>query len=71
MKGGKYANASDVVRAGLRALEREEALDKAKLERLREAIDDGLASGFDEHFDFNAFMAELDREFDADDRRTG
>jgi antitoxin ParD1/3/4 len=42
---GEYANASEVVRAGLRALEREEQEEKAKLEALRQAIKEGDESG--------------------------
>lgn len=43
--GGRYGNASDVVRAGLRSLEREEQEHEAKLAVLRAAIADGYASG--------------------------
>ncbi len=42
---GRYENASEVVRAALRALEREEQEYEAKLVALRAAIDDGDASG--------------------------
>lgn len=42
---GRYENASEVVRAALRALEREEAEYQAKLAALRAAIDEGDASG--------------------------
>jgi antitoxin ParD1/3/4 len=45
VKSGRYENASEVVRAGLRTLEREEEQFKAKLARLRTAIDAGDASG--------------------------
>ena len=45
VKSGRYENASEVVRAGLRTLEREEELFAAKLARLRTAIDAGDASG--------------------------
>lgn len=44
IKSGRYENASEVVRAGLRTLEREEQQYKAKLSALRTAIDDGDAS---------------------------
>jgi antitoxin ParD1/3/4 len=43
--GGRYENASEVVRAGLRTLEREERQYEAKLAALRSAIDEGDASG--------------------------
>jgi antitoxin ParD1/3/4 len=45
VKSGRYENASEVVRAGLRTLEREEQQFEAKLARLRMAIDAGDASG--------------------------
>ncbi|HWB31722.1 MAG TPA: type II toxin-antitoxin system ParD family antitoxin [Acidobacteriaceae bacterium] len=45
VKGGRYENASEVVRAGLRALERDEKEYEAKLAALRRAIDEGDASG--------------------------
>jgi len=40
-----YANASEVLRAGLRALEQDEQEDLAKLEALRTAIQAGIDSG--------------------------
>jgi len=45
VRGGRYENASEVVRAGLRTLEREEREHEAKLAALRAAIDQGDASG--------------------------
>jgi len=45
VKTGRYENASEVVRAGLRTLEREEQQYEAKLVALRAAIDEGDASG--------------------------
>jgi antitoxin ParD1/3/4 len=42
---GRYENASEVVRAALRVLEREERQYEAKLAALRAAIDEGDASG--------------------------
>ena len=41
VKTGRYENASEVVRAGLRTLEREELQYEAKLAALRAAIDEG------------------------------
>jgi antitoxin ParD1/3/4 len=41
VKTGRYENASEVVRAGLRTLEREEQRYEAKLAALRSAIDEG------------------------------
>jgi len=45
VKSGRYENASEVVRAALRTLEREEQQYEAKLAALRMAIDEGDASG--------------------------
>ena len=45
VESGRYENASEVVRSALRALEREEREYEAKLEALRAAIDEGMASG--------------------------
>jgi antitoxin ParD1/3/4 len=45
VESGRYENASEVVRAGLRSLEREEQQHEAKLAALRAAIDEGDASG--------------------------
>ncbi len=45
VESGRYENASEVVRAALRILEREEEQYEAQLARLRSAIDEGDASG--------------------------
>jgi antitoxin ParD1/3/4 len=45
VESGRYENASEVVRAALRTLEREEQRHEAKLAALRAAIDQGDASG--------------------------
>ena len=45
VKSGRYENASEVVRAALRSLERDERQYEAKLTLLREAIDEGDSSG--------------------------
>ena len=49
---GRYGNASEVVRAGLRLLEEREA----NLGALRQAIREGLQSGPAESFDVEAFI---------------
>ena len=45
VNSGRYGNASEVVRAGLRTLEREEREYEAKLAALSVAIDEGDNSG--------------------------
>lgn len=44
VKSGRFENASEVVRAALRTMEREELTYEAKLKTLRSAIDEGDAS---------------------------
>ena len=48
VKSGLYANASEVMRAALRVLEREDRENELKIAALREAIAAGLASGIGE-----------------------
>jgi antitoxin ParD1/3/4 len=45
VESGRYENASEVIRAALRTLEREEQQYEAKLAALRSAIEEGDASG--------------------------
>jgi antitoxin ParD1/3/4 len=62
VESGLYANASEVMRAALRLLEREEREYEEKMTALRAAIDEGLASGVAEPgvFDrLDAYIEEL------------
>lgn len=52
---GRFKNASEVIRAGLRLLEEEET----KLIALRKAIDDGFKSGFVKNFNPKKHLAKL------------
>ena len=67
VKEGRYSSASDVVRAGLRLLEEQEA----KLERLRTLIDEGDASGIADEFDWDDFRAQKRAEHAAKEKSAG
>ncbi len=56
---GRYDNASEVVRASLRALEREEQVHEVKLAALRAALEEGERSGVFEGDAFDSVRAEL------------
>lgn len=58
VRSGRYQSASDVVRAGLRLLEEEEA----KLARLRDLIEEGERSGPARPWDFDEFLARKNAE---------
>lgn len=67
---GQFQNASEVVRAGLRALKAEEQTRARKLELLRQAVQEGWDS-FDRGegvvvHDIDAFFAEIDDEIEAE-----
>ncbi|WP_305906457.1 type II toxin-antitoxin system ParD family antitoxin [Methylomarinum sp. Ch1-1] len=59
IKEGRYASASEVVRAALRLLEDSER----KVAALRKLIDEGEASGT-ATYNYDSFMDELDDELD-------
>jgi antitoxin ParD1/3/4 len=60
VEGGHYANASEVMRAALRLLERDEQEYEAKMAALRKAIEEGDASGDAEEGVFERLYAYMD-----------
>ena len=60
VESGRYENASEVVRAALRTLEREEQEYELKLTALRAAVDEGDASGIAEGNVFPRLREKLD-----------
>ena len=52
---GRYNNASEVIRSGLRLLEEQEQ----KILALRAAVEDGLNSGIVEDFDSQQFLQQM------------
>jgi antitoxin ParD1/3/4 len=60
VKGGMYANASEVMRTALRIMEREEREFEEKMAALRAAIEDGIASGVAEPGVFERLEAYID-----------
>jgi len=59
VRSGRYENASEVVRAALRTLEREEEEYEIRLAALRAAIDEGDSSGVAEGNPFERVRAAL------------
>ncbi|WP_298645869.1 type II toxin-antitoxin system ParD family antitoxin [uncultured Proteiniphilum sp.] len=55
ISGGRYKNASEVIRAGLRLLEEEEN----KVQALKSAIQEGIDSGIAENFDAKKHLETL------------
>jgi antitoxin ParD1/3/4 len=65
---GRYQNASEVLRAGLRLLEQREAEDAARLDALRRAVAEGVADLESGRFETLAGAADIDAYLDAIDR---
>lgn len=59
IKSGRYENASEVMRAALRTLERDEREYEVKLSALRAAIKAGEESGYAEPGSFERIRKEL------------
>jgi antitoxin ParD1/3/4 len=55
VSGGRFKNASEVIRAGLRLLEEEES----KIVALKQAIKEGDESGFVANFDAKKYLEKL------------
>src|SRR5579864_1779840 len=81
IRSGRFSNASEVVREGLRLLEQREKEDKAKLEWLRAAakeafdqLDRGDYIALNSEEDLDAFMNQIHEEVSAElaaDRKRG
>ncbi|MCR9256825.1 MAG: type II toxin-antitoxin system ParD family antitoxin [Alphaproteobacteria bacterium] len=63
LEKGRYASASEVIRAGLRLLEEHEA----KLDRIRQALIEGEESGISEDSDLKRIWAEARAEMNEDE----
>lgn len=67
VESGQFQNASEVVRAGLRALKADQAAHAAKVEALRAAIQEGIDSGPAVPIDnVSAWLDEIDAEVEAE-----
>lgn len=65
LNSGRYNSASEVVRDSLRLLEEREQQRVAKLEALRQAVQDGLDSGPPEPLDMEQVKAEARRRWES------
>jgi putative addiction module CopG family antidote len=66
VESGQCANANEVVRVGLRSLERSEAEDKPSVEALHAAIQEGLEGPF---YDGKIMMVDFKKQLDRRTRR--
>lgn len=70
IQSGQYANASEVLRAGLRALQEDEKEDQARLEALRMAVQAGVDSGIADGDAIERVRARIRRRAEVMGRRT-
>ncbi len=63
VESGRYASASEVVREGLRMLEKREATYERKMAALERALQAGEDSGYIENFDWDAFIIEMQEKY--------
>ena len=70
IQSGQFANASEVLRAGLRALEKDDREDQAKLEALRAAVKAGDESGLAEGDVIGRIRERIRRRAEVTGRRT-
>ena len=73
ISSGRFSNASEVVREGLRLLEQREQEDKAQLEWLRAAaqdgfdqLDRGVGTEFESMDEFDAYVDQIGEEVSAE-----
>ncbi|MHB1960659.1 MAG: type II toxin-antitoxin system ParD family antitoxin [Acidobacteriaceae bacterium] len=70
IRSGQYANASEVLRAGLRAMEEDDKENKARLEALRTAVQSGIDSGMADGDVIERIRARIRRRAEVTGRRT-
>jgi antitoxin ParD1/3/4 len=65
---GRYGSSSEVVREALRLLERKDRAEEAEIARLRQAWDDGIASGDAGPLDIGGIIRDEERTMAASGR---
>jgi antitoxin ParD1/3/4 len=70
IRSGQYANASEVLRAGLRALDEDDQENQAKLHALRTAVRAGIDSGVAKGDPVGRIRARIRRRAEVTGRRT-